>query len=94
MRYIDLGTLSNGAHNNQSGGACPEGWAVIPAEMALPNFPFGTVTAEVIDGVLTVTSWTAGEMPPTPDPEPSAEDDIEMLLVDHEYRITLLELGV
>lgn len=93
-RYIDPNTLPNGAHKNQSGGACPPGWAVIPAEMALPNFPFGDVTAEEIDGVLTVTGWTAGELPPEPQPEPSAEDDIEMLLVDHEYRITLLELGV
>lgn len=94
MRYICLDTLPNGAHKNQNGGACPPGWAVIPAEMELPNFPFGDVTAEVIDGVLTVTGWTAGELPPEPQPEPTEEDDIEMLLVDHEYRITLLDLGV
>lgn len=94
MRYIDLDTLPNGAHNNQNGGACPEGWAVIPEEMVLENFPFGTATAETIDGVLTLTEWIPGEMPPEPEPEPSAEDDIEMMLVDHEYRLTLLELGV
>lgn len=94
MRYICLDELSNGGHKNQSGGACPPGWAVIPAEMELPNFPFGDVTAEIIDGVLTVTSWTAGELPPEPEPEPSAEDDVELMLVDHEYRLTLLELGV
>ena len=93
-RYICLDTLPNGAHKNQSGGACPEGWAIIPDDMVLENFPFGDVTAEEIDGVLTVTGWKAGELPPEPEPEPTEEDDIEMLLVDHEYRITLLELGV
>ena len=93
-RYLDPNALPNGAHRNQAGGACPEGWAVIPEDLETPNFPFGTVEVEEIEGVLTVTSWTAGTIPPEPEPEPSAEDDIELMLVDHEYRLTLLELGV
>lgn len=28
------------------------------------------------------------------DPVPSAEEDVAAMLVDHEYRLTLLELGV
>lgn len=32
---------------------------------------------------------------PTPaDTTPSAEDDLSALVVDHEYRLTLLELGI
>lgn len=31
---------------------------------------------------------------PLPEPGPTAQDDANSLLVDHEYRITLLELGV
>ena len=27
-------------------------------------------------------------------PEPTTQDDIDSMLVDHEYRLTLLELGV
>lgn len=49
----------------------PDGWAVIPEMMETPNFPFGTVTAEEINGVMTVTDWTPGTMPePEPEPEP------------------------
>lgn len=31
---------------------------------------------------------------PDAEPEPTAQDDTDAMLVDHEYRITLLELGV
>lgn len=94
MRYICLDELSNGGHKNQSGGACPQGWAVIPDDMELEHFPFGRAMAEEVDGVLTLVGWVAYDYPPSPTPEPSAEDDIELMLVDHEYRLTLLELGV
>ncbi len=33
------------------------------------------------------------EPAPTP-PEPTEEDDVNGMLVDHEYRLTLLELGI
>jgi len=36
----------------------------------------------------------AAERASWPAPEPTAEDDILSMTVDHEYRITLLELGV
>ena len=44
-----------------------------------------------------VSKWVAGVIPevePLPESEPTMEDDIDALLVDHEYRLTLLELGV
>lgn len=77
MRTIEIAALSNGAHRNQTGlDVLPEGWARIPYEMVCENFPFGEVTAEEIDGVMTVTGWTPGAIPepepaPEPDPEPS-----------------------
>lgn len=43
------------------------------------------------DGVLTLTNE------PEPKPiavEPSFEDDTSAMLIDHEYRLTLLELGI
>ena len=73
MRIIEIAPLDNGAHRNQSGGlsVVPAGWAVIPADMETPNFPFGEVEVDEINGVMTVTKWTPGEMPePEPVPEP------------------------
>jgi hypothetical protein len=58
----------------------PSGWAVIPADMECENFPFGEVEVAEIDGVLTVTKWTPGEMPepePAPEPESTQLDIIE-----------------
>lgn len=81
MRIIEIAPLENGAHRNQTieNGfyfrKLPAGWAVIPADMNTPNFPFGDVEVAEIDGVMTVTSWTPGVMPepePIPEPEPEA----------------------
>lgn len=73
MKIIELSALSNGAHRNMESSAWlapPEGWAMIPEEMALPDtYPFVGVEAEKIDGVMTVTALTPGTMP-EPDLEP------------------------
>ena len=78
MIMLKIESLDNGAHENQTyHGVLPDGWAILPNDMELPNFPFGEVTAEEIDGIMTVTSWTAGEMPePEPEPEPEVEPDV------------------
>ena len=69
MQMIKILANDNGSHDNQTlHGALPYGWAVIPADMETPNFPFGNVEVSEINGVMTVTKWTAGEMP---DPEPA-----------------------
>ena len=78
MRIIEIAPLDNGAHRNQNGGltVVPEGWAVIPDDMTIPNtFPF--VNIEVKEGV--VTSMTAGTMPEVEPAEevPSQLDKIE-----------------
>jgi hypothetical protein len=85
MRIIKIEPLSNGAFLNQSGNIknIPEGWAMIPDDMETPNFPFGAVEVEEIDGVMTVTKWEAGEIPepePMPEPEPTAEELINIIL--------------
>ena len=63
-----------------------EGWAVIPEELELQNFPFGEVTAEEIDGVMTVTGWIPGEMP-----EPEAVEEPAGTLTDTELAAALLD---
>ena len=70
MKIIEITPLENGAHRNQTTSGrlpVPDGWAVIPEGMAIPDtFPF--VSVETENGV--VTALTAGTMPPVPDPEP------------------------
>lgn len=96
MRIIEITALDNGAHRNQSCNLrdVPDGWAVIPESMDIPDtFPFVNITVEG----QTVTSMTAGGVPdpePAPDPEPTAQEDTDAMLVEHEYRLTMLELGL
>lgn len=74
MTIVEIVALANGAHRNQSGArVIPEGWAVVPENLSTPNFPFGDLEAEEIDGVMTVTSWTALPIP-EPEPEPVSDD--------------------
>lgn len=87
MTIIEITALSNGAHRNQTGtfSAIPDGWAIIPDGMETPNFPFGEITVVEVDGVPTVTSWTAGTLPepepvPDPEPQPTTEDILNALL--------------
>lgn len=100
MRIIEIAALSNGAHRNQTPNSLitvPDGWAVVPDHMNTPNFPFGDVVVEEVKGVMTVVEWIPGVMPeqePEAEEEPTAQDDTDSMLVDHEYRITLLELGL
>ena len=94
MRIIEIIAQPNGAHRNQSGkfSVIPDGWALIPATVPIPDtFPF--VGIEVKGKV--VTSMTAGVVPETTEEYiPTAQDDIDAMLVDHEYRLTMLELGL
>lgn len=71
MTIIEIQARSNGAHRNQSGQlkAIPEGWAVIPEDLETPSFPFGKVEVEEIEGVMTVTSWEAIEIPEDEPPQ-------------------------
>lgn len=65
MIIIEIEALDNGAHRNQTGdfASIPEGWAVIPEDVETQNFPFGEIEVEEINGVMTVTKWTAGVIP-------------------------------
>ncbi len=86
MRIVKIKAFENGAHQNQTGNftIVPEGYAVIPEDLETPNFPFGEVTAEEIDGVMTVTKWVAGTMPKPEDVE-VPPTDIERLRADIEF---------
>ena len=79
MNIIEINTLPNGAHRNQSGGnVLPDGWAVIPDGMEMQNFPFGEVVVEDVAGVPTVTAWVAGIVP-EPEQETTEPTDTDVL---------------
>ena len=93
---IKLEPYENGAHANQSTAprVIPEGWAVIPDDMEIPStFPFVNLTIDENGNITDI----AGGIVPEPEPvivEPSEAEDATALLIDHEYRLTLLELGI
>ena len=83
MIMLEIVALDNGAHRNQTyHGNLPDGWAVDKDNLCVENFPFGEAVAEEINGVMTVTKWTAGEMPePEPiEPEPTTEEILNAML--------------
>ena len=99
MQMIEIQPLENGAHRNQTyNGFLPDGWALVREDVnTLENFPFGEVETAEIRGVPTVTNWTALPMPEEPpklEAKNTAQDDIDAMLIDQEYRLTLLELGL
>ena len=91
MKIVEIEALSNGSHRNQTGNfkTIPEGYAVIPDSLKTPNFPFGDIVVAEINGVFTVTHWTAGNAP-RPFPDLSEEESegvnvVEQLRADVDY---------
>lgn len=94
MTIIKIVPHTNGAHANQTTMTplpeIPEGWAVVPEGMEIPDtFPF--VGIEVEGQVVTVMTPS---VVPEPETEPSAEEDLMGMAVDHELRLTMLEMGI
>ncbi len=71
--------------------------SLIPDYVATKGFAYLTIEGEAVTSVtINQEAYDAYEesLPdPTP-PEPTEEDDVNAMLVDHEYRLTLLELGI
>lgn len=86
MKIVEIKSLPNGAHRNQEGDfeIVPEGYAKIPDELETPNFPFGEIVVEQINGVMTVTKWTANEIPEIPEREKPVSK-VEQLRADVDY---------
>lgn len=92
MIIIEIEPLSNGGHRNctiSSGFEnVPEGWAKIPENMEVENFPFGEVEAAEVDGVMTVIKWTAGTIPEPVELEEETQTgvgEVEQLRADVDY---------
>lgn len=100
MSYLRLKKNPSGAYPAPQGSAAP-GLVYIGGEelktfMAYNGFVNVTINGDSVVGVEPDTElWSAWkEAQVEPVVEPSAQDDTDAMLVDHEYRITLLELGI
>lgn len=82
MTIIEIQPQANGAHRNQTiqgGMACPDGWAIIPADVPIPEtYPFVTLTVEG----QTVTGMEPGVVP---EPEIPAPTEAEQLRADIDF---------
>ena len=81
----------------------PDGYAIVPDELDLTDFYSynGFVILTIKDNTLisyvpNLEAWEAWKASlPKPEPEqPTVQEDTDAMLVDHEYRLTLLELGM
>ena len=64
--------------------------------VANADFAVSIGAVELPDGYGIGDTYTDGvwSHPEPPEPEPTAADDLEAMAIDHEYRLTLLELGL
>lgn len=107
MYIIKLNANENGSRpplQSWQGETAPDGFALCSEEfhsIFYSKSPAGFVNITVEDG--RVTEMTVNQealdvyvaaLPPEVEEEPSVEDDIDAMLVDQEYRITMLELGI
>ena len=86
----------NGSHANQyaTPHIIPDGWIEVPPHLEADFISSGAFCDLAMeDGVL--VGVTPTERPPEPTPEPiiDPQADTDSMTVDHELRLTLLELG-
>lgn len=100
MLIIQIEALESGQHPIQSQSGRKTCW--LPGYIEVPGHLEREVWACLGWCDLTIecgklTGITPGAIPepePAPEPEPTAQEDNDAMLVDHEYRLTLMELGV
>lgn len=102
MRIIELQALSNGAHRNQRSSTplpIPDGWAIIPEDMVLPeSFPFVDIEEELDEEKRThmVTKLTGREVPQESNKREHAEriTELKQLLAETDYAVIKIAEGV
>jgi len=92
----------NGSYGNPQSTAFPDSLEMGDDFLSDYIGSMGFVIVDVNDGI--ITNMTRNEAAyqkyidehppqPEPEPEPSEDDATEAMLIDHEYRITMIELG-
>lgn len=100
MLIIQTEALESGQHPIQSQSGRKTCW--LPGYIEVPGHLerevwacLGWCDLTIEGGKLTgITPGAIPEPEPAPEPEPTAQEDNDAMLVDHEYRLTLMELGV
>lgn len=100
MLIIQIEALESGQHPIQSQSGRKTCW--LPGYIEVPGHLerevwacLGWCDLTIEGGKLTgITPGTIPEPEPAPELEPTAQEDNDAMLVDHEYRLTLMELGV
>lgn len=78
MRIVEIQALDNGAHRNQTttSTTIPDGWAEIPADVAIPEtFPFVDLVVEG-NKVVSITAGVVPQPEPEPEPEPTETEQL------------------
>lgn len=91
LNIVEIVAMENGAHRNQSFefpiafSDIPDGWALLPPDLPVENFPFGEIEVEEVEGVKVVTKWAPLPIPePEPEPE-AAPTEMEQLRADVDF---------
>jgi hypothetical protein len=100
MLIIQIEALESGQHPIQSQSGRKTCW--LPGYIEVPHHLerevwacLGWCDLTIEGGKLNgITPGAIPEPEPAPEPEPTAQEDNDAMLVDHEYRLTLVELGV
>ncbi|MCI8478998.1 MAG: toxin-antitoxin system toxin subunit [Oscillospiraceae bacterium] len=98
LTIIELAAREDDGHGLQSQSHRTENWMgeewiEVPPQLEQAVWDCcGYCTLDIQDGKL--VGVTPVDRPPEPEPEPTPEEDLAGLLIDQEYRLTLLELGV
>jgi len=71
-----------------------EGYIQVPEDLEQKAWESLGFCELIYDGSGMLADIKPTERPAPPPPEPTAQDDTDALLVDHEYRLTMLELGL
>lgn len=72
-----------------------DGWVIVPPELEAEALASGGFCELTFDDAGNLVGLTPTERPADAETtKRTPQDDIDAMLVDHEYRLTLLELGV
>lgn len=102
--FLRITPNENGTHDDASYNEKPpvldESWAIVPHELeqlTLSLLPWISIVVQdgvVVSATENTEAKAAWEALPQPTPQPTPEQDRDAMLIDLEYRMTLLELGV
>ena len=98
MLIIKIESNDNGRHLFQSQShrtSCwLEGYIAVPTEFEKTVFECKGYCELIIEDNVLTNIIPRTDLMPVKTVEPTAQDDMDAMMVDHEYRLTLIELGV